>query len=203
MYGLTPAETKQLRRLSTPELTQAFLDRLTYNLEKVGETLRSPRRVLRDRTAHCAEAAFFAAAAFRVNGRPPLIVDLEAVRDDDHVIAVHRERGLWGAVALSKFAGLRFRAPVYRTLRELVMSYFDDYYNWDGERTLRRYSRPVSLARFDRIGWMTSQDDLWPIVDHLARVPHIRLLRDGADRRLPFVDKRSYGAGLHRAPGRR
>jgi len=201
-YGLTRGETAQLRRLNTPERIQSFLDGLTYNLEKDGETLRSPRRVLRDRTAHCAEAAFFAAAAFRVNGKPPLVLDLEAVRDDDHVLAVHRERGLWGAVALSKFAGLRFRAAVYRTLRELVMSYFEDYYNWDGERTLRRYSRPVSLARFDRIGWMTSEDDLWPITDHLAAIPHIGLLPRGVDRQLPVLDPRSYRSGLHGAPAR-
>jgi hypothetical protein len=202
MYGLTSQETAQLRHLNTPERIQSFLDGLTYNLEKGGETLRSPRRVLRDKTAHCAEAAFLAAAAFRVNGKPPLIVDLEAVRDDDHILAVHRERGLWGAVALSKFAGLRFRAPAYRTLRELVMSYFDDYYNWDGERTLRRYSRPVSLARFDRIGWMTSEDDLWPITDHHAVIPHTGLLPARLDRRLPIVDRRSYSAGLHGAPAR-
>jgi hypothetical protein len=202
MYGLTPSETAQLRRLRTPEKIQAYLDGLTYNLEKKGETLRSPRRVLRDRTAHCAEAAFFAAAAFRVNGKPPLVVDLEAVRDDDHVIAVHRERGFWGAVALSKFAGLRFRAAVYRTLRELVMSYFEDYYNWGGERTLRTYSRPVSLARFDRIGWMTSEDDLWPIVDHLAVIAHVTLLPPRAQRGLPRLDARSYASGLHGAPAR-
>lgn len=200
MYGLTRAETAQLRRLSTPEKVQAYLDGLTYNLEKDGETLRSPRRVMRDRTAHCAEAAFLAAAAFRLNGRPPLVVDLEAVRDDDHVLAVYRDAGLWGAVALSKFAGLRFRAPVYRTLRELVMSYFDDYYNWDGERTLRAHSRPVSLARFDRNGWMTAEEDLWPITDHLARIPHAPLLPSGVARRLPMVDKRSYEAGVHGAP---
>lgn len=200
MYGLTRGETAQLRRLATPEKIQSYLDGLTYNLERGGETLRSPRRVLRDRTAHCAEAAFLAAAAFRVNGRPPLVLDLEAVRDDDHVLAIHRDRGLWGAVALSKFAGLRFRAPVYRTLRELVMSYFDDYYNWDGERTLRRYSRPVSLARFDRIGWMTSEQDLWPITEHLAEVAHVSLLRPGVDRRLPRLDRRTYAAGLYGAP---
>ena len=146
MYGLTRAEAAALRRLSTPEKVQAYLDALRYNTETGGETCRSPRRVLRDGTAHCAEGAFFAAAAFRVNGRPPLVVDLGSVRDDDHVLAVYRDRGLWGAVATSKFAGLRFRAPVYRTIRELVMSYFDDYYNWDGERTLRAYSRPTSLA---------------------------------------------------------
>jgi hypothetical protein len=198
--GLTRGEIAQLRRLNTPERIQAHLDGLTYNLEEDGETLRSPRRVLRDRTAHCAEAAFLAAAAFRVNGRPPLVIDLEAVRDDDHVLAVYRDRGLWGAVALSKFAGLRFRAPVYRTLRELVMSYFDDYYNWDGERTLRAYSRPVSLARFDGIGWMTSEDDLWPITDHLARIAHTKLVPAAAARSLPNVDRRSYRAGLHGAP---
>lgn len=201
MYGLTRAETAQLRRLSTPAKIQAYLDGLTYNLERGGETLRSPRRVLRDRTAHCAEAAFLAAAAFRVNGRPPLVVDLEAVRDDDHVIAVYRETRLWGAVALSKFAGLRFRAAVYRTLRELVMSYFEDYYNWDGERTLRAYSRPVSLARFDRIGWMSAEEDLWAITDHLARIPHVALIGVASARRLPMVDRRSYDAGIHGAPG--
>ena len=199
MYGLARSELAQLRRLDTPERIQAFLDGLPYNLEKDGETLRSPRRVLRDRTAHCAEGAIFAAAAFRVNGRPPLLIDLVAVRDDDHLLAVYRERGLWGSVAISKFAGLRFRSPVYRTVRELVMSYFDHYYNWDGERSLREHSRPVSLARFDPIGWMTAEADLWPIVEHLDRIPHIRLV-EGATRRLPPLDRRSYDAGLHGAP---
>ena len=200
MYGLTAAETAQLRRLSTPEKIQAYLDGIRYNLEADGETLRSPRRVLRDRTAHCAEGAFLAAAAFRVNGRPPLVVDLVAVRDDDHVLAVFREHRLWGAVAISKFAGLRFRSPVYRTLRELVMSYFDHYYNWDGERTLRAYSRPISLARFDRIGWMTGEDDLWPVTDHLAAVAHVPLIGRPVERALPRLDRRSYDAGLHGAP---
>lgn len=200
MYGLTKDETAQLRRLSTPEKVQAYLDGLVYNLEADGETLRSPRRVLRDGTAHCAEGAFLAAAAFRVNGRPPLVVDLEAVRDDDHVLAIYRDRGRWGAVATSKFAGLRFRSPVYRTVRELVMSYFDHYYNWDGERSLRAYSRPVSLARFDRIGWMTADDELWPITDHLAAVPHIPLLLPATARSLVRVDPRSYEAGIHGAP---
>lgn len=200
MYGLTRAELGILRRLDTPEKVQAYLDRLTYNTEPEGDTVRSPRRVMRDRTAHCAEGAFLAAAAFRMHGRPPLLVDLEAVRDDDHVLAVYRERGLWGAVATSKFAGLRYRAPVYRTVRELVMSYFEHYYNWDGERTLRAYSRPVSLARFDRIGWMTAEEDLWPVVEHLAVIPHTRLIPAPAARRLTKLDRRSYEAGLHGAP---
>lgn len=200
MYGLTRAETATLRRLSTPEKVQAYLDGLTYNSEPDGDTVRSPRRVLRDRTAHCAEGALLAAAAFRVHGRPPLLVDLEAVRDDDHVLAVYRERGHWGAVATSKFAGLRYRAPVYRTVRELVLSYFEHYYNWDGERTLRAYSRPVSLARFDRIGWMTAEEDLWPVVEHLSVISHTPLIPAAAARRLARLDERSYQAGLHGAP---
>lgn len=198
----TASERRILRRLSTPAKVQAYLDGLTYNTEPDGETCRSPRRVMRDRTAHCAEGAFLAAAAFRAHGRPPLVVDLEAVRDDDHVLAVYRERGGWGAVATSKFAGLRFRAPVYRTVRELVLSYFEAYYNWEGERTLRAYSRPLSLARFDRIGWMTAEDDLWPVVEHLTRIRHTPLLLPGAARGLPRLDRRSYEAGLSGAPVR-
>jgi len=182
---------------------QRYLDGLSYNTERGGATVRSPRRVMRDRTAHCAEGAFLAAAAFRVHGRPPLVVDLEADRDDDHDLAVYRERGLWGAVATSKFAGLRFRPPVFRTIRELVMSYFDDYYNFAGERTLRAYSRPISLVRFDRIGWMTSEEDLWPVVEHLAKVRHTPLVPRAVARRLPRLDRRSYAAGLLGAPAHR
>lgn len=200
MFGLTRDETATLRRLGTPEKVQAYLDALDYNTEPDGETVRSPRRVIRDRTAHCAEGAFLAAAAFRMAGRPPLLVDLEAVRDDDHVLAVYRERGLWGAVAISKFAGLRYRAPVYRTIRELALSYFEHYYNWDGERTLRAYSRPVSLARFDRIGWMIAEQDLWPVVEYLAALRHTPLIPPASARRLPRLDQRSFDAGLHGAP---
>ena len=203
MYGLTGAELAALRRLSTPDRIQAYLDGIRYNLEPDGDTLRSPRRVLRDGTAHCAEGAFLAAAAFRVNGRPPLLVDLVAVRDDDHVVAVYRDKGLWGSVGISKFAGLRYRSPVYRTIRELVISYFDHYYNWDGERTLRGYSRPISLAQFDRIGWMTTEDDLWPIVQHLERIGHTKVIPPTSVRGLRSLDPRSYEAGLLGAPGRK
>jgi hypothetical protein len=200
VYGLTRAETSLLRRLSTPEKVQRYLDDLTYNLEPDGDTVRSPRRVMRDRTAHCAEGAFLAAAAFRINGQPPLLVDLEADNDDDHVLAVYRERGLWGSVATSKFSGLRFRAPVYRNIRELVMSYFEDYFNWDGDRTLRAYSRPLSLTRFDRIGWMTAEEDLWPVVELLAVARHTPLIGGAVARRLPRVDRRSYQSGVFGAP---
>src|SRR5215471_4475456 len=150
-YGLTSEEVAVLRRLSRPEKLQKYLEyEISYNKEHEGETCRSPRRVIRDSTAHCMEGALFAAAALRVNGHEPLIVDLAAVRDDDHVIAVFQEHGCWGAIGKSNYAGLRFREPVYRTIRELVLSYFEHYYNLRGEKTLRAYSRPVNLSRFDR-----------------------------------------------------
>ena len=142
------------------------------------------------------DGALFAAAALRVQGRPPLILDLEAVQDDDHVIAVFRERGCWGAVARSNYSGLRYREPVYRTLRELVLSYFEHYFNLRRQKTLRRYSRPVDLSRFDARGWMTSQQDLWYIAEHLVGVPHTRLLAPSSVPRLAPVEPVLFEAGL-------
>jgi hypothetical protein len=191
-----PAEAQVLRRLKTPERIQRFLDDIAYNKEPHGPTCRSPRRVLRDRTAHCLEGALFGAAALRANGYPPLLLDLEAVRDDDHVLAIFRQRGHWGAVAKSNYAGLRFREPVYRTLRELAISYFEHYYNLQAEKTLRAYSRPVNLGRFDRIGWMTAEEDLWAISDYLFGIPHRPLLPPAIARRLTRVDDRLFRAGM-------
>jgi hypothetical protein len=158
----------------------------------------SPRRVLRRRTAHCLEGAIFAAAALRVQGFPPLLLDLEAVQDTDHVIAVFKLQGRWGAIAKSNFSGLRYREPVYRSLRELVMSYFEGYVNLRGDRTLRAFSRPVNLARFDRThpGWMTSTEDVWFIPTHLVGISHTPLLTRAMERRLSRVDRRSLAAGL-------
>jgi hypothetical protein len=195
--GFRALEWKALRRLNTPSKIQRFLDcDVAYNKETGGPTIRSPRRVLRDRTAHCLEGALFGAAALRANGFPPLLLDLEAVRDDDHVLAIFRQRGHWGAIAKSNYAGLRFREPVYRTLRELAMSYFEHYYNLAAEKTLRAYSRPVNLRRFDRIAWMTTENDLWAISDYLFTIPHRRLLSPAIQRRLTRVDDRLYRAGM-------
>lgn len=184
-----------LRKLNTPERIQRFLDGLAYNKEKGGPTCRSPRRVLRDRTAHCLEGALFGAAALRVQGWQPLLLDLEAVRDDDHVLAIFQQRGCWGAIAKSNYSGLRFREPVYRNLRELAMSYFELYYNPRGEKTLRTYSRPVNLRRFDRIDWMTADEDLWPISDYLFSISHTRLLSAQAAGALTRMDARLFAAG--------
>ncbi|MDQ6714439.1 MAG: hypothetical protein M3Z28_14845 [Candidatus Dormibacteraeota bacterium] len=184
------------RRLDTPSKIQRFLDDIRYNTEDGGETFRSPRRVLRDKTANCIEGAVLAAAALRLEGAPPLIMDLTAVHDEDHVIAVYRRRGLWGAIGTSKFTGLRDREPVYRTLRELAMSYFEHYFNLKGERTLRGHGRPVNLARFDRLHWMTTEVDLWPIAEHLERIPHVPLLAATVARGLTPVNRRLRAAEL-------
>jgi hypothetical protein len=193
-FGLSLSELRSLRALKTPARIQKFVDALPY---QYADTAWSPRRVLRERKGHCLEGALLAAAALRVNGYPPLLVDLEAVRDDDHVLAVYREGGLWGSIAKSNFAGLRFRAPVYRTLRELALSYFENYYNLRGERTLRAYSKPVNLMRLDGQNWMTSEEDVWCVPELLIAARHYPLLPDKVARNLPRLDRRSFEAGKH------
>ncbi|TMG28759.1 MAG: hypothetical protein E6H93_12630 [Chloroflexi bacterium] len=201
LADLTRVELETFRRrLNTPARVQQFLDEIPYNTELDGETFRSPRLVLRDRTANCIEGAVLAAAALRVQGEAPLVMDLTAVHDEDHVIAVFKRRGLWGAIATSKFTGLRYREPVYRSLRELAMSYFEHYFNLEGERTLRGHGRPVNLARFDRLHWMTSEAPLWPIAHHLERIPHVGLVPAGIGRRLTPLDGRLRAAGLLHHP---
>lgn len=191
---MSSADLRTLRSLNTPTKIQKFVDSLTY---QYADTAGSPQTVLRERKGHCLEGALIAAAALRVNGYPPLLMDLEAVRDDDHVLAIYRERGLWGSIAKSNYAGLRFRAPVYRTLRELAMSYFENYFNLRGERTLRAYSVPINLARLDGQHWMTSEEDVWSVTDLLIDARHFDVIPDRVARSLPRLDRRSYEAGLH------
>ena len=193
-WGLLPAELRTLRSLNTPVKIQKFIDGLTY---QYADTAGSPRRVLRERRGHCLEGALLAAAALRVNGRPPLVMDLESVRDDDHVVALYRERGLWGGIAKSNYAGLRFRAPVYRTLRELALSYFQDYYNLRGERTLRAYSVAVDLSRLDARHWMTDEEEVGSVPELLIAARHYPIVPDKVARALPRMDRRSFEAGMH------
>ena len=189
------SERRSLRALGSPWGVQRALDSMPYH---IAGTAWSPRRVLRERTAHCLEGAIFAAAALRVLGYPPLLLDFEAVQDSDHVIAVFRRRNHWGAIGKSNFSGMRYREPIYRSVRELAMSYFEGYINRRGERTLRAVSSPVNLARFDRTypGWMISETDLWWIPEHLVEVPHTRLLTPAMVRSLSRVDRRSLEAAL-------
>jgi len=169
-------ERRLLRKLRDPISIQNFLDSLSYDAKM---DTRSPRWVLKERSANCFEGAMFAAACLRNIGHPPLIVDLRAVNDDDHVIAVFKTRGGWGSIAKSNFTTLRFREPVYRTLRELAMSYFDLYFNTLGDKTLRAYSIPLDLSKFDEGNWMTTEEDLEYIGDILDRSRHYPLI-DGA-----------------------
>jgi hypothetical protein len=190
------AERKILRSLSSPARIQRFLDtELSYNLEPDGHTCYSPRTVLRKRVAHCMEGAMLAAAALRGLGHPPLLVDLEAVRDSDHVLAVYRANGHWGAVAKSDYSGLRSREPVYKNIRELVMSYFEHYFNPEGEKTLRAYSRPINLRQFDPYDWMTSEEDVWVVPNYLCDLKHTPILSKPMLRKLEPMDRRLFAAG--------
>lgn len=188
--GFSPAEWKVLRSLKTPGRIQHFLDhQIAYNKEPNGPTCRSPRLVLRDRVGHCMEGALLAAAALAAHGHEPMLVDLAAVRDVDHVLTVYKERGCWGAIAKSNYPSLRFREPVYRTIRELAMSYFEHYHNLAGQKTLRGYSLPVRLRRFGD-AWMTSLEDVWYIPEYLCTVRHIPLITPAMERHLNLLDSR-------------
>ncbi len=188
-----PAERRLLGGLDTPFKVQLYLDRLAYDAQP---GTRSPRWTIREKKANCFEGALLAAAVLGFHGRPRLIMDLRAVNDDDHVLAVFRRGRCYGAIAKSNFTTIRFREPVYRTLRELVMSYFDVYYNTVGEKSLRAYSRPMSLARFDRRRWMTTDGDISYIGDVLDGLKHIPILRPGQAARLAPVDRDLFRAGM-------
>jgi hypothetical protein len=189
----TQKEINKIKKMKTPQGIQDFLYSIPYH---VADTAWSPRRVLGENRAHCLEGAIFAASALRILGYPPLILDMEADRDTDHVIAVYRIRGYWGAIAKSNYTGCFGRDPVYRTLREMMLSYVPVYFNGRRERTLRRYSRPVNLRRFDSLNWETTQEPVWFIAEHLVYIPHSPLFDAKQERYLSRVDDRTYRAGI-------
>jgi hypothetical protein len=192
--ALARSEQRILERLTSPPNIQAFLDKTSYSTEDI---YRCPLRVLRERRAHCFDGAVFAAVALRRLGFPPLVLELVPnERDDDHLIALYRREGLWGAVAKSNFVGLRFREPVFRSLRELVLSYFEQFFNVAGEKTLRAYTLPINLMRFDALGWTVHDGPMDHIAEALDRVRRISIIPDGAVRWLSLVDERSRKAGL-------
>jgi hypothetical protein len=189
LAAFTPTELRKLRSLKTPLGVQRALDEMPYHL---ANTAWSPRRVLAENSAHCYEGALFAAAALRANGYPPLLFDLEAEHDTDHVIAIYRQNGHWGAVAKSNFTGCRGRDPVYRTLRELALSYFHLYFNLRRERTLRRFSVPFDLKHFDSQHWMTTEKPVWFVAEHLFTIRHFPILAKGLEKNLSRVDDRLF-----------
>jgi len=165
----TADEKRFLKTLKNPDRIQAFLDSIDYN---PAYECRSPRWVMRKRSAHCFEGALFAAAALQFIGHRPLIVDMLAENDDDHVIAVFKKDGFWGAVEKSNFTTLRFREPVYKSVRELIMSYFDFFFNINGDKSLRSYSRPFDLTFFAARNWQTTDEDLEYIGDKIESLHH-------------------------------
>lgn len=196
-FGFSAKECKILSKLDTPKKIQDYIDSLEYNLEERGETFYSPREVMRHGKADCVEGAVFAAAALRFHGHPPLLLDLTSNRrDSDHVVAVFRENGCWGAIGKSKYTFLSFREPIYRTIRELAMSCFELYFNYWGEKTMRSFARrPLNLARFDSREWMTSKKHIFYIATYLDKIPHEKIMSRGMARKLRKVTPLDREAG--------
>jgi len=195
---LSRAEFAVLRRLATPAKIQDFLFHLKQNFEPRGDTCRPVRVVLRERSAHCIEGAMLAAAALWVHGEPPLLMDMRAEHDFDHVVALFRRRGFWGAISKTNGAYLRWRDPVYRSLRELAMSYFHEYSNKREHKSLREYSVAFDLRRVDPRVWAAGEKDAWDVPEALEDTRHIRLVTRAQVRALTRRDpfERKIGALL-------
>jgi hypothetical protein len=189
----TTEEKEFLNGFNDPWSIQVFLDSIDYN---PSYECRSPRWIIRKRSAHCFEGALFAAAVLDFLGHKPLIVDMKAFNDDDHVIAVFREDGYWGAVAKSNFTSLRFREPVYRSLRELIMSYFDFFFNINGEKSLRSYSLPLDLTSFDKRNWATTDEDLEYIGDKIESLYHFPVVSEKMIKKFNIASDSMLRAGL-------
>ena len=205
--GLDAKERSTLARLATPERIQAFVDALPINYEVGGETVLSVREVLRQRRAHCIEAAFVAACALWLRGRPPLVMHLDCDPADwPHVVALFRRGRCWGAISKSNHIGLRYRDPVYRSLRELAMSYFHEYTDRRGRRTLVSHSGAFDLRRIDSADWVTATGPCWAAHDRLAGLPHTPLVtprqRATLSRLDPF-ERRLACIAQHPRPGLR
>ncbi|MCL5666548.1 MAG: hypothetical protein M1383_02160 [Patescibacteria group bacterium] len=189
-------EIKILRILNSPAKVQDFLNSLKINFERDGQTCMSPRRVIRERRAHCMEGAMLAAAALEFHGHKPLLVDLRAAkRDFDHVIAVFKQNNCWGAIGKTNHAVLRYREPIYKNIRELVMSFFHEYFDDQGRKNLREYSLPVNLTRFDKLNWRTAEKDLWDIPYAMDREKHFSILTPFQIKNLRLADSIEIKAG--------
>ena len=188
--GLGPREFLALWRLDSPARIQAFVNAIPCNHEIGGETVLSVREVLRQRRAHCIEGAMLAAAALWVHGDPPLVMHLDCHESDyPHVIALFRRGGFWGAISKTNGAPLRYRDPIYRTLRELALSYFHEYSNKRGHKTLRSYSVPFDLRRIDPAEWVTKEKSCWKTHDRLADLRHFPLINRRQERLLARRDR--------------
>jgi hypothetical protein len=201
--GLTKRQFTALKRLDTPQRIQAFLHGLRQNFEHDGESCRPVAEVLKSRRAHCIEGAMLAAAALWLRGEPPLVLDMRAEQDFDHVVTLFRRNGRWGAISKTNGIGLRWRDPVYRSLRELAMSYFHEYYNGRAHKTLREYSLPFDLRRIDPAIWVSGTKNCWLVSEKLDEIRHFKLLSGrqlkSVTRRDPF-ERRVGSLGQYRKP---
>lgn len=197
MDGLNLVELRTLRRLTTPSRIQDFLETLPYSFDHGRDMLRSPRRVMREKSAHCIEGALVAAAALYVNGERPLLLDLRSTPDDlDHVVTLFRSHGCWGAVSKTNHAVLRYREPIYRSVRELAMSYFHEYFlNHNGRKTMIDYSDPFDVIRRCGTGWLTDEHDVWYVAEKLDDSRHRPVMTDAVRRTLRPADPVEIAAG--------
>ncbi|MFA6974113.1 MAG: hypothetical protein WC238_05250 [Parcubacteria group bacterium] len=194
---LPPKEYAILKKLNTPAKIQDFLDTLAKNFEPGGDAVLSPMSVMEKGVCHCVEGAVLAALALRVAGFPPLLLDLTADETDfDHVVAVFQIDGRWGAISKTNHPVLRYREPIYKTIRELAMSFFHDYVNvGTGKKTLRSFSRPVNLKRFDHLDWMTTKGEVDYIAEYMDTVKHYKILTGKQIRNLRSADPIEVQAG--------
>lgn len=193
MRALSAGERRTFRALRSPSLIQAYLDDTPYSTEPI---YRAPLRVMRDRRAHCFDGAVFAALALLQLGEPPLLVDMLPWDDDDHVLAVFKRGPCFGAIAKSNWTGLRYREPVYRSLRELLMSYFEPFFNLAKNRTLRAYTRPLDVRRFDRQGWSVRDETMERIAAGLDGAAKTTLFSKAQIRAFSKVDEITFRANL-------
>lgn len=172
MLGLTKSELAVLKKLTTPQKIQNWLDQLPLNWEKTGETYMSPRRVLRVHKAHCLEGAMLAGVALWLQGKKPLLLDLKTIEGDDHIVTLFKQGGCWGAISKTNHASLRWRDPVYKTVRELALSYFHEYYSAkNGRKILRSYSDLFNLKKLGT-KWITAEEELADIAEAIDQSPH-------------------------------
>ena len=196
MFGLNKKELKILKKINSPKKIQDFLNKIPINFEENEETCMSPRMVLKKRKAHCIEGALFAALCLKLINYKPLIIDLKTIKDDfEHVIAVFKKNGKFGAISKANHAVLRYREPIYRNIRELAISYFHEYIDKKGRKTLRSFSLPVNLTKFDKRKWVTDKNYLWYIHDYLDKVKHYKILTRKQIADLRKADKIEIKAG--------
>jgi len=195
MYNLSKKEEKLLRSLNTPKKIQDFLNKIPINFEEKGDTCYSVSKVLKEGKCHCIEGAFLAAFCLKLQGKKPLVIDLKTTKDDfEHVLCVFKQDGKWGSISKTNHAVLRYREPVYNSIRELVMSFFHEYFDNKGRKTLRSFSNPINLDKFgDK--WITSNENLWKIHDALDKVKHYPILNRKQIAGLRRADKIEIKAG--------